>query len=271
LVSTAVCLTLTIVLIRSHLKNWNNNEQQTKVVIITLMVPIYAISSLIGIFEIQATEIVTTFLESVREIYEAYVIHNFLQLMFSYLGIENGKIPKKYEGRHIHHSFPFNYFFSDLHLNEKTVKMLTNWTYQFVVLRPAISVLSLFLELFSESWYQRTYFIFSIALNLSVSTAVYALVCIYHAFAEDISQYRPLAQFLCIKGVVFFCFWQGIILEILVYFGIIHEGHLYKTEEIEYEVQNLLVCIEMGLIFSLANFYAFSPANYEKDSEKKRN
>jgi len=224
------------------------------------MVPIYAISSLIGIFEIQATEVVTTILESVREIYEAYVIHNFLQLMFNYLGIKNFQIPKKFENRHIHHSFPFNYFFSDLHLNEKTVRMLTNWTYQFVILRPTISILSLVLELFSESLFQRTYFIFSIMLNLSVSTAVYALVCIYHAFAEDIAQYRPLAQFLCIKGVVFFCFWQGIILEILVYFGIIHEGHLYKTEEIEYEIQNLLVCIEMGLIFSLVinfNFYFY--------------
>jgi hypothetical protein len=38
--------------------------------------------------------------------------------------------------------------------------------------------------------------------------ALYALVLFYHLFAKELAPHKPLAQFLCIKGIVFFSFWQ---------------------------------------------------------------
>jgi len=112
--------------------------------------------------------------------------------------------------------------------------------------------------------------LFSIILNISVSLAVYALMMIYHAFAEELAPHRPLAQFLSIKGVVFFAFWQGIVLEALAYFGVIHDQQLYKVEEIEYELQNILVTIEMAFIFSLVHVYAFTHEPYVKQAKVKK-
>jgi hypothetical protein len=65
------------------------------------------------------------------------------------------------------------------------------------------------------SWLSWT---FTIILNISVSVALYSLVLFYHVFAKELAPHKPLAKFLCIKGVVFFCFWQVNILPILFQF-----------------------------------------------------
>ena len=117
------------------------------------------------------------------------------------------------------------------------------------------------------------------------SPAPDALVSFYHAFAKELAPFRPLAQFLCIKGVVFLAFWQGVILELAVWRGWLHAGHWYAgsclslhmhlppqsialihtlcvprytVDELTCAVQNFLVCLEMGLIFAAANAYAFA-------------
>ena len=62
--------------------------------------------------------------------------------------------------------------------------------------------------------------------------------------------------------MVAFAFWQGVILSVLVRLGVVHGSHWYSTEEIDEGIQNFLVCIEMGAIFSFAHDYAFTAAEY---------
>lgn len=92
-------------------------------------------------------------------------------------------------------------------LDHNTLKLLKHWTWQFVVLRPVCSILMIALEYFGvyPSWVSWT---FTIILNISVSLALYSLVVFYHVFAKELAPHSPLSKFLCIKGIVFFCFWQ---------------------------------------------------------------
>ena len=92
-------------------------------------------------------------------------------------------------------------------LEHKTLKLLKYWTWQFVVIRPVCSILIIALQLLGmyPSWVSWT---FTIILNISVSMALYALVLFYHLFAKELAPHKPLAKFLCIKGIVFFSFWQ---------------------------------------------------------------
>jgi hypothetical protein len=92
-------------------------------------------------------------------------------------------------------------------LEHKTLKLLKYWTWQFVVIRPVCSILIITLQLLGmyPSWVSWT---FTIILNFSVSMALYALVLFYHLFAKELAPHKPLAKFLCIKGIVFFSFWQ---------------------------------------------------------------
>merc|ERR1719277_2629928 len=93
---------------------------------------------------------------------------------------------------------------------------------------------------------------------------MYALILFYHAFEEQLSlgKQRPLAKFLCIKGVVFFVFWQGFIVEALEAAGIIHAGHFFSLADKTTLLQDALVCLEMAVIFAPLHVYSFSYEDY---------
>ncbi|KAJ4980301.1 hypothetical protein NE237_031138 [Protea cynaroides] len=257
----------TVKLLSQHLFYWKKPKEQKAIIIIILMAPIYAIDSFVGLLDVQGSKAFFMFLDSIKECYEALVIAKFLDLMYSYLNISISKniVPDGIKGREIHHSFPMTLFQQRaVRLDHHTLKLLKYWTWQFVVIRPVCSVLMITLQLlgFYPSWIRWT---FTIVLNISVSLALYSLVLFYHVFAKELQPHKPLSKFLCIKGIVFFCFWQGIVLEILASMGIIRSHHFWlDVEQIEEALQNVLVCLEM-VVFSVLQQYAFHFAPYSGD------
>lgn len=271
---TAFCVLatmyFTIQLLSQHLFYWKNPKEQKAIIIIILMAPIYAIVSYVGLMDFLGSEVFFMFLESIKECYEALVIAKFLALMYSYLNISMGKniVPAGVKGREIHHSFPMTLFQPHtVHLDHHTLKLLKYWTWQFVVIRPVCSILMIAFQLvgFYPSPLSWT---FTIILNFSVSLALYSLVVFYHVFAKELQPHNPLAKFMCIKGIVFFCFWQGIVLEILVALGVIQSKYDWlDVEHIEQGIQNFLVCLEM-VVFSVLQQYAYNVAPYTGDVGK---
>lgn len=76
----------------------------------------------------------------------------------------------------------------------------------------------------------------------------------------ELQPMRPLPKFLCIKAVVFFSFFQGVIINFLVYFGVI--SNIFGSDEhdsyqdLSAKLQNFLICIEMFLA-AIAHHYSF--------------
>ncbi len=58
-------------------------------------------------------------------------------------------------------------------------------------------------------------------------------------------------------------------MQILEYYGIVHSDRWYTEEQVAEAIQNLLICIEMGLLFAPVHSYAFPYAPYEKQGKKK--
>lgn len=269
----------TVQLLSQHLFYWKNPKEQKAIIIIILMAPLYAIDSFVGLLDIEGSKTFFTFLDSVKECYEALVIAKFLGLMYSYLNISISKniVPDEIKGREIHHSFPVSIFLPrKVRLEHHTLKLLKTWTWQFVVIRPVCSILIILFELigFYPSWLSWT---FTIILNISVSMALYSLVLFYHVFANELAPHKPLAKFLCIKGIVFFSFWQGIMLEVLASAGVINSNHFWlDVEHIQEAIQNVLVIVEM-VFFSVIQQYAYHVSPYsgfgaaEKTEKDKKN
>uniref|UniRef100_J3ML63 Uncharacterized protein n=2 Tax=Oryza brachyantha TaxID=4533 RepID=J3ML63_ORYBR len=268
LLGAACCVMLsmhfTVQLVSQHLFYWKNPKEQKAILIIVIMAPLYAINSFVGLLDIKGSKTFFTFLDAVKECYEALAIAKFMALMYSYLNISISKniVPDEIKGRVLHHSFPVSLFLPrNVRLEHKTLKLLKYWTWQFVVVRPVCSILMITLQLLGlyPSWVSWT---FTIILNFSVSMALYALVIFYHLFAKELAPHKPLAKFLCIKGIVFFSFWQGFALEVLAAVGIIQSHHFWlDVEHIQEAIQNVLVIIEM-VFFSVLQQYAYHVAPY---------
>ncbi|KAL3850771.1 hypothetical protein ACJIZ3_012653 [Penstemon smallii] len=272
MMGTTVCLMLTlhfsIQLVSQHYMSWKKAKEQKAIVIIVLMAPLYAIDSYVGLLDIRGSETFFTFLDSIKECYEALVMAKFLGLMYTYLNISISKniVPDEIKGREIHHSFPMTLFQPHtVRLDHKNLKLLKDWTWQFVVIRPVCSVLMIALQLLDlyPGWLST---IFTFILNVSVSLALYSLVIFYHVFAKELAPHKPLAKFLCVKGIVFFCFWQGILLDILVAIGVIKSNHFWlDVEHLQGALQNILVIVEM-VFFSLFMQYAYTAEPYRTGS-----
>ena len=92
--------------------------------------------------------------------------------------------------------------------------------------------------------------------NFSQILAIYSLLFFWKGFNNELVNFRPALKLFCIKGVVFFSWWQSIILSILVYYGIIQPTATYSKEQISMGLQDFMICLEM-LGFSIAHMYAF--------------
>ncbi|XP_057764608.1 uncharacterized protein LOC130985579 [Salvia miltiorrhiza] len=258
-------------LVSQHLFYWKNPKEQRAILIILLLPPVYAVTSFFGFIDRAGSKPFFMLLDSVKECYGALAIAAFLGLMYSYsnLSMSRNVVPDEIKGREIHLSFPMNLFLPrKTHLNQQTLRLVKNLTWQFVIIRPVCSVLMMALQVIGmyPSWLS---WAFTILLNLSILLAVYALLVFYHVFAKELKPHEPLSKFICIKGIVFFSFWQGVLLHILVAMGILQSHHFWlETEHVGEAMQKVLVCVEM-VFFAVLHQYAYHAAPYSGDIEAK--
>lgn len=85
---------------------------------------------------------------------------------------------------------------------------------------------------------------------------MYSLVMFYHSLKDDLAMIRPIPKFLCIKLVVFFTFWQSVLVAGLVHFNVLDATETYSKENVSTGLQDFIICIEM-MLASIAHLYAF--------------
>jgi hypothetical protein len=95
---------------------------------------------------------------------------------------------------------------------------------QFVFLRPLTTIARVVLDKYQyfgpfgaegPNDYRAPQFYVTLIQNLSIFTAFTGLLKFYHAVDKELAWCRPFAKFLCIKGVVFMTFWQGLAITVL--------------------------------------------------------
>jgi hypothetical protein len=66
-------LHFTFQLLSQHFFYWRNPKEEKTIVIIFLMAPLYAFDSFVGLLDVKGSKAFFTFLDSVKECYEALV------------------------------------------------------------------------------------------------------------------------------------------------------------------------------------------------------
>jgi hypothetical protein len=203
----ATCTSFYIIFL--HLKNYRRPDLQRLTIRILIMVPIYSIASLISL----SSHNLAFYVNTIRDIYEAFVIYSFFILLINYLDGEKEIFKLLATRLRIHHLWPMNYCLSPLDMSDPfTFLKIKQGVLQFVIVKPIVGILIMILKaqnVYDEGYiaWGSSYLWLSLIYNVSVCTALYCLVMFYQQCSKDLKPYRPVPKFICVKGIIFVTFW----------------------------------------------------------------
>eukprot|EP00622_Pseudochattonella_farcimen_P004304 FR739669.1.p1 GENE.FR739669.1~~FR739669.1.p1 ORF type:complete len:214 (-),score=26.61 FR739669.1:14-655(-) len=137
---------------------------------------------------------------------------------------------------------------------------------QFVVVRFCTTLIAIIMQsmgTYGEGHYdlRKGFFWCSIINSGSQAWALYVLFLFYHATHKDLKEIHPFGKFLCIKAIVFFSYWQGVVIALLLDRGSIKETDMHSAETVARAIKDLLVCMEM-FVASIAYQFMFPVSDY---------
>ena len=228
------------------------------------MVPIYAAASWASLM----SQDVAFYMDPLRDVYEAFTIYTFLQLLVNFLGGERALIIMMHGRQPVNHPWPLNHCFSKVDISDPhTFLAIKRGILQYAYLKPILAISTIIMK--STGTYQEGYLGLSsgylwsgIIYNVSISLCLYALAMFWICMADDLQAFRPMPKFLCIKLIIFASYWQGFGLSILQKLGAIPNNvpH-YTASNLAAAIQDALICCEM-IGFAIAHWYAFSWHDY---------
>ncbi|KAI0699764.1 organic solute transporter subunit alpha/Transmembrane protein [Cerioporus squamosus] len=189
---TTIATLVSAVSIIMHLKNYRKPHLQRQVIRIMLMVPLYAIASFISLFSLEAA----FFIDAVRDIYEAFVIYCFFDLLIAYLGGERSLLillhgrPPKYP------VFPSNLVWREVDVSDPyTFLFLKRGVIQYVQVKPILALATVVLKAvgkYNEGDLRANsgYLYISIVYNFSICLALYCLAIFWMCVNDDLKPFR---------------------------------------------------------------------------------
>jgi len=270
-------IVLSVRLVYLHLTHWYMPDVQKYVVRILWMVPLYSFQSWLSLRFHDAR----IYIDAIRDIYEAFVIASFVYYLIELLGGENALVrilETKNDPSLGSHGYPLGLVMKPWKLGTEFMLQCKHGVLQYVVIKPVATILTVIFQLmdiYGEGQFnwRVAYPYIAFLLNVSVMYALYALVKLFHAVNDDLCSpinWKPLGKFLCIKGVVFFTWWQGVLIFYLRAHGVIADVADWTSSDVANGLIDYCICIEM-VFFAIAHSFSFSyteylPARFQNDS-----
>lgn len=247
---------------------------QKYVLRIIWMVPLYSMQSWLSLVYGD----LRIYIDAARDLYEAYVIASFLYLLVELLGGEDQLIRTLQQktrndpasAEHLEdHGWFLNHVLEPWELGFDFVMRYKHGVLQYIVVKTVATVLTFFcqwLHVYGEGDFKWNvaYPYLAFFLNVSVMYALYCLVKLFHAVNDELRHpidWHPLGKFLCVKGVVFFTYWQSLLISFLQWNGIIADIGSWTEDKVANGLIEYCICIEM-VGFAIAHSYTFTYTEY---------
>ena len=92
---------------------------------------------------------------------------------------------------------------------------------------------------------------------------MYCLIQFYFQLRTDLSPHRPFLKILCIKLVIFFSFWQTLVISFLTSSsGLLKPSNKIAYPDLKVGIPSMLLCVEMA-IFATMHIFAFPWTPYD--------
>lgn len=145
ILSVIVASSVTFYSIFLHLMNYRRPDLQRSALRIILMVPIYGIANIIRFYLLNlslSSRYWSYYIDTVRDIYEAFVIYSFFTMLINYLDGERS-ILVNFEGRlSTHHIWPLRLFWKPLDMSDpETFLFIRKGVLQFIIVKPVMDFL----------------------------------------------------------------------------------------------------------------------------------
>ncbi|KAF3454762.1 hypothetical protein FNV43_RR05210 [Rhamnella rubrinervis] len=253
---TVGAIALAILHIYRHLLNYTEPTYQRYIVRIIFMVPVYALTSFLSLVSQESS----IYFNSIREVYEAWVIYNFLSLCLAWVG-GPGAVVLSLSGRVMKPSWGLmTCCLPPIPLDGRFIRRCKQGCLQFVILKPILVAVTLIL--YAKGKYndgnfspKQAYLYLTIIYTISYTMALYALALFYFACRDLLQPFNPVPKFIIIKSVVFLTYWQGVLV-----FLAAKSGFIENAEEAA-QFQNFIICVEM-LIAAAGHLFAFPYKEY---------
>lgn len=173
--------------------------------------------------------------------------------------------------KHLQHIFPWYCFFPPWRSAQQMLRWCVAGTLLYIVAGTVVPITALMVDLVTkkqgENRLEDSMEVGKYMIMIASMCAINALFELAHVFLHELKDLNPIAKFASVKLVIFFTFWQGIVLSWLVGLGafenFIDASHRwFSQEQISQAVQHGLICIEM-LGASVVHHFAFPPGDYK--------
>ena len=225
---------------------------------IIAVVIIYSIESWLALRYAEAR----IYIESVRDIYEAFVIYSFYFLMLSFLGGPERLAARLREtGRERAACVPGCCCFRPWRNGKRFVHRCTVGVYQYVLLKVLCSLAGIVAEAagdYEEGSFhpQHAFLWLSIIVNVSQCYALFVLALFYVNTSAWLKPLQPVYKFGIVKVIVFVLFWQSVALAGAGMIGAIHPFWDYPDEDTAAKgAQDFIITIELFIFAVLYHYY----------------
>lgn len=247
-----------------HLR-YNSTALQACTVRILAVVPIFALAAWTSLMVETSSKHWASPLSYVRELYESVAMLSFMQFVLTCLGgpMELAGALRRSGPDLVQHLGPLKHVLQAYRGGPEFVARVSIGILQYAITSICLFAINCLIWRPPwdprEPWFHesRTYVETATKLVKSASCgwAMYNLGLFYHQVHPQLVSIRPVLKFLSIKGVIFFTFWQGIVIFVVDRTGAIPHnpkdvrGRVWSEREISAGIQHFLLCLEM-LIFA---------------------
>jgi hypothetical protein len=140
------------------------------------------------------------FLDPIRDMYEAFTIYTFFQLLINFLGGERSLIIMMHGRAPKEHVWPLNYVFPKVDISDPhTFLAVKRGILQYAWLKPPLALAAIIMK--ATNTYQEGYvglksgyFWSGIVYNISVSVSLYSLGIFWVCMTRDLQPFRPVPK-----------------------------------------------------------------------------
>lgn len=259
----------------------NHTKLRTCTVRILLVVPIFSLDSFASL--LLEGSVLVELLSCLREAYEAVALASFMQLILTVLGGPMHLKDKLLEdgGKPVYHLGPLRYLpglRAPYRAGPEFVASMIMGILQYIFFMIVVFFLKLLiLEVDGER--SRLMMLPNVVKSASCAWALMCIVLFSHEVYDFLPSMNLMLKFVSIKGIVFFTFWQGIVINFLQVSGVLsslteylkakaEDSHLkelwWNEFEIKSGINDCLLCIEM-LFFCVLHWVAYPAREIERD------